>query len=209
MLKYGTRLKTPSIDAILGVYECSTRLEREEGRSWYPDAGAWCRVTGQKYGVPGVVVAAIAATLSPKISWSFTVRDTLNLLGAWNNGADTRRVRLAALGDNKRKAIRILREGRPAVSGSKVSAFYANLTGNYSRVTVDVWMYRAAVSDYSASASWLTPRQYERFEAIYREAAGRVGMLPAHFQAVLWLTAQRLARVRAVQLDFYDRIDAI
>jgi hypothetical protein len=206
MMKYGTRLKTPSLDCILGVYECSTRFEREEGRTWYPDAGAWCRATGRLYGVPGAVVAAMAATLSPKISWVFTVRDVLNLLGAWSSGANPRRVKCAALGANKRKAIKILGEGRPAVSGSKVSAFYANLIGDYNRVTVDVWMYRAAIGSYHESSQWLTPRQYERFETVYVEAADLLGYTPARLQATLWLTVQRLARNRAVQYALFDAI---
>lgn len=198
MVKYGTRLKTPSLDHILRLYDQSTVQERKDGGAWYPSAHQWCKSTGRGYGLGFKVVAAVVATLSPKISWTFAVRDTLTLLDVWVDGQDFRSAVVSAVGANKRKAIRILLDGRPQVSGPKVSAFYANLSGDYNRVTIDVWMYRAAVNSLDERATWLTPRQYERFEELYIQAGEVLGWVPAHLQATLWLTVQRLAGVQAI-----------
>jgi len=68
------------------------------------------------------------------------------------------------------------------LSGLKVNSFYNNIIGNYEYVTIDIWMLRY----FRHHKNTLGIRDYRRYTRIIRKLSGKVGMLPAELQAVLW-----------------------
>jgi len=72
------------------------------------------------------------------------------------------------------------------LSGQKVRAFYENLAGNSSVVTIDVWMLRFfKFTKVNPSTS-----DYTRLSDRIRRLANRYGLTPAALQAIIW-TAER------------------
>ena len=67
------------------------------------------------------------------------------------------------------------------LSGDKVRAFYANLTGDYQQVTIDIWMLRFFKFD-----GWITPNRYKAFAKRIKTQAKKLGKTPAALQAIIW-----------------------
>jgi len=72
------------------------------------------------------------------------------------------------------------------LSGRKVRAFYENLAGNSSVVTIDVWMLRF----FKFTKTNPTAHDYQVLSDRIRRLAKRYGLAPAALQAIIW-TAQR------------------
>jgi hypothetical protein len=85
-----------------------------------------------------------------------------------------------------RNNIRAALVGEP-LSGRKVRAFAANLKGDLSQVTVDVWIGRAYGHEK------ITEAVYDFIEAEIKYCASLLGMKPAEFQAELWCRQIRAA----------------
>jgi hypothetical protein len=81
-----------------------------------------------------------------------------------------------------------------SLSGNKVAAFAANLKGNLSRVTIDIWVLRYFNSDKSS----LTPKQYAIMEKKIQKLARRHKMQPASYQAMIWEKSIRSAGKKPV-----------
>ena len=75
--------------------------------------------------------------------------------------------------------------GKP-LSGLKVNAFYRNLAGDLSVVTIDMWIIKA----YGLKKS-LTELQYKRLTDKITAEAEQCGLLPAQYQALIWTAARR------------------
>jgi len=78
--------------------------------------------------------------------------------------------------------------------GRKVSAFYQNLIGNETPVTVDVWMLRQAGLDRDRNTGRIrkapTGWQYDYIESRVQSEATDLGITPAQWQAQLWSRAR-------------------
>jgi acyl-homoserine lactone acylase PvdQ len=71
-----------------------------------------------------------------------------------------------------------------AMNGDKTNSFARNIAGDMEAVTLDVWMIRAAGMDSTKS---LNKTQYREMSAILKDEALEYGMLPAVFQALVWI----------------------
>lgn len=74
------------------------------------------------------------------------------------------------------------------LSGQKVEAFQANLRGDESAVTVDVWMMRVFNRDGDAPSA----KEYEDLTLATRRVAKQYGVKPAQMQAALWVGVKAL-----------------
>jgi len=77
------------------------------------------------------------------------------------------------------------------MNGDKTNSFARNIAGDMHAVTLDVWMIRAAGMD---TAKSLNKTEYREMRDILRNEALEYGMLPAVFQALVWIVARGSAK---------------
>lgn len=171
---------------ILAVYDRASAEEFDEGARWYPRALGTCERLSARHGEPLDGVAAVVASLSPRMRWAKNVVAADVFLGGGNP---------VALGASVRAARRVSGSVDPlgALRGPKVSRFAANILGDDQVVTVDVWAARVALPDrdyasHERMLQWVGV--YEAVEYAYQLAARARGVSPAVMQAVCWVVAR-------------------
>ena len=172
-------------DAIIASYARADEAIRAAGRDWYPAARREVRELCARApdGIGPVRVAAIVAALSPRAQWAVNLRWAGAILDAAREGLPCPAVSLTHC---RAKAWRIAHGASPAreLRGPKVRAFWRNLSGDESAVTVDTWAARAA----GAEPDKLDRAgRYEAIAHAYRSAALSLGELPSALQAITWL----------------------
>lgn len=168
-------------DRLTRLYAQTTPSTRRAGAAWYWRASDTIAAMASESGLPTDVVADVVAVLSPQCPWARNVAGARLALALHAAGADWTDAKAATVyGANVRKAWRILDGDRSALRGPKVEAFGANLRGDLSYVTVDVWATRAAIG------RDLPGKDRAAIIAGYRIAARRAGVSPAEFQAIIW-----------------------
>lgn len=163
----------------------------EEGTAWYDRASDTAAALAAGSGLPYARCAGVIAALSPRVSWSVNVRAAAAIVDAAAYGRAEPVV--AGLGANRRKAWRIATGADPAdvLGGDKVRAFYANITGDLSAVTVDVWAASAALGRPVGS---IGHAMYARIADAYRMAATLRAVSPRTMQAAVWCHVRGSAR---------------
>lgn len=199
------------VERYLDVYRNATEQELVAGLGWYAQANSYARALQAGTGYTLEQVIALIAVVSPGTDWSGK-NDTIpsRMLAVHSSGAD-----LTDVGPNGpsstwpfrsydpvRKAQRILDGDTSALSGNKVSAFAANIAGDYGPATIDGWMVKVALNMpklkwAQASVNSKGPGAYQVLADAVREAAAVVGVTPAQFQAVVWESYRRAHTVRA------------
>lgn len=180
------------------LWRARTDADTLDGLAWYPKAHKLVCEWSEYFGLPIATVACIVSALSPQCEWS------LNLIAADDVLHDRALSAYGPLPANVRKARAILRDkGVTTVPyfpyGPKVATFAVNLAGNYEVATIDTHALQAAFSDVTVvrSLHWTA---YSIVSQAYVNAAHRVDVEPACFQAVLWHTWKRLyPRVSKIQ----------
>jgi hypothetical protein len=176
------RTARPSAASILGWYDDDIAAEYA-ARGWYTLARKAARSIARDHGTTLRVAAGIIAAMSPMSEWSGNITASRRLAAA--HAAGDRTAPAAGLRQNVDKAWRILSGERPldVLNGPKVRAFYRNILGDLSAVTVDRWAARAAgVPDSFVG----TRARYDEVADEYRKAAALVELEPAILQAVVW-----------------------
>lgn len=164
---------------LLHWYTHATDEQREEGKAWYDAAFITVAGIAHTAGVTLEAAAAVTAVLSPRITWSrnVTIAQSVCLFPI-----DDRQDVFAI---NLEKARRILAGERDVLAGNKVKNFYANLLGDTDAVTVDGWIWKAAVRGSSANHR-ITDNQYAIVASVVRELARDFQTTPAAMQAIIW-----------------------
>lgn len=162
---------------------------------WYASvAAADCASIAADTDLPFRVVAATMAVLSPGPKYSQNVTDTRRMCEWWSQGGEPGRIpTVTTYGPNRAKAVQVLTyRDASYVSGPKVEAFFRNICGDWSHVTLD----RHAVRPLSKSGADMPKGKGERqrMETAYRKAAAKAGLAPAQFQAVVWCAVRGKAR---------------
>jgi hypothetical protein len=175
-----TRLGT-TLDALADRLE---RLAAEtseqawtDGRIWYERARTAAQKMAAESGYTFEQCVAVIAHLSPRVLWD------RNLAMAWEmvRTGDT-----AGLGRNVAGARLALASADPlsTLHGPKVRAFAANIVGDDSAVTIDVWMLKA----FGLVENILRRTGvYEALAGIIRTVAARLGTTAAALQAAIWI----------------------
>jgi hypothetical protein len=173
----------PSIDELrehfIGIYLDTSEDERTEGREWYPQASRMVRAMAKRGGLTPLRAAAIFSVYSTNNSWKGNVTMATNACAGTPKGM---RPVLA-------KVERIRSGDRPSdvVTSDKLRNFMRNLAGDYSAVTVDRWMTRAAGDE---SGDQPSGERYAHIAQAIREAAEDLGENPAAMQAILWVAVR-------------------
>jgi hypothetical protein len=180
---------TDRVSSLLDVYAATTPETRADGGLWYARGRRFALYVARTYHVSLEQAAGVTAALSPRKPWRENKR--LAILSCKAHAANMKPgdVALHTLA-NVRKAWAILDGVAPldVLGGAKVRAFYRNLTGDLSAVTVDAWAMRAA--DGVDPKGTPTPDLYAAYAVAYTVAASVVGLAPAVFQAVVWIAVR-------------------
>jgi|ERR1051326_598062 hypothetical protein len=175
---------------IVDTYRTADRATKATGAAWYLEANAVAQSIADVSGIPLPRVIACIAALSPRNSWAQNVKGARTLALAAANGQPAPIV--AGTLTNRAKAWAILNGADidSTLTGPKVRAFYANISGDFSRATVDVWAMRAATG-----GRYIVPRKadYPLFESAYQRAASILGVTTAACQAVVWVAVRGAA----------------
>lgn len=178
---------------ILRHWEAATAADLATGLEWYERAADVARaLEAGTESVSFESAAGVIAALSPRNAWSSNVKGATAFVDAFAKGEPQPLV--AGTLSNRRKAWEILeRSGDPleVLGGPKVRAFYANITGDLFKVTVDVWACRAAEGSRCRDAA-PNGRRYQLIELAYQQAADVVGHAPRDVQAAVWVYFRRV-----------------
>jgi len=176
---------------LLTTYSQATPENLIAGRAWYPRSYAGVQAWAAHYGRTDANVAAIIAAVSPQCSWED------NLLIANDILQSSGQPRGGALLGNVVKAERIRDEGIEDTRlvfpvGPKVWNFSRNLAGEWQRaVTVDTHMVQVTFGSPTANRT-LKWAAYDAVACAIKRAAAEADEIPAHFQAITWLTWKQM-----------------
>lgn len=175
-------MSDPIYTNLLAIYNDATPEEYDTGVAWYADARATIAALANR--IPGyspITFAGVVAALSPRIRWSTNLDTAMRMCRAAANRKGQPKV--AGLPGNRDRAWRIAKTGQfYHLKGPKVRAFAANLTGDESAVTIDVWMLAAAGVKYANVGN------RRAIERAVRDIAEAASLTPAQVQAVIWVT---------------------
>lgn len=186
------------------MFDVSTRIQNitqvfqdappdlvEAGKSWYPQARAWCEQRAHLYGVSTRTVAAVVSALSPRNKWERNLFDADQVLYAWKNGYSYPSIRCSTFTQNVMKAWDILELDKPelAETSPKTRAFLDCIADPESEsVVIDVWAYRVAEGDPDLPAKGFGEQEYQVYADAYRSASQVVSEPVEQVQAVTWVT---------------------
>lgn len=178
------------------LYRQATPSERLTGRLWYSEANLYAQALAKEYSCPIEQPAAILAVLSPNVTWETNKTDARRVMLMEYVGADLADFTVSTYNANKDKAWRIATGENPlnVVRGPKVTAFWRNIMGDLSLLTLDSHAMNAWCGERVYGSNLQTkPRVAERkaMLADYYSAAKRAGEQPAVFQAILWTVWKR------------------
>lgn len=185
---------------ILRFYDRASAAELASGLEWYEKAERESIALAAGTDLTPNQTAGIIAALSPRVQWQANLDAAAKMVEAAQKGKPEPIV--AGLKANRAKAWRIANGADPAdvLGGPKVTAFYANISGDHDAVTVDVWAARAAEGKDDPNAP--KGKRYERIADAYRRAAAARNVSPRTMQATVW------AHVRGRAYGNFSRTDA-
>lgn len=202
----GRRKDSPElVPAKLGVYNLERLwdradvLDRNEGMFYYRQFQARLMDGCRRFNkIPLTTACGVYAALSPNNSESSCLHDTFVGITSFACGMEEwRKFKPHTYEPNKRKALRILDGEDPdmVLRGPKTNAFYHNILDptDPRYVTVDghmvnCWNNLRVPLDYAG----INAGQYRIVADGIREVAGRRGLVPCQFQAVIWLLWRRI-----------------
>ena len=179
---------------ICRAYRAAPDADRAAGLGWY--AAAQCEAARIWPERPDLAAGVLAA-LSPRCQWSTNVAWAHVVVQAARSGrpcpaVSTKSNRRAAWAIATTGADPLAHLGRVShtgrvTSGHKVRAFYRNIVGDQTAVTVDVWAYRAATG---REVDAIGAREYRAIEAAYQRAAAILCVSPRDCQAAVWMSVR-------------------
>lgn len=176
---------TAMVEALVSTYRRATDEQVRAGREWYPAANRRVRRIARRTGVSLARAACTMAITSPdaqlvtNLDWTARACETRGAakVGRYPNAMHARYAPVIAGTVAPLDALR----------GPKIRNFYRGIMGDLYSVCIDRWALRAA----GWARDTVTPRQYERVEAAYREAASLCGETPRDFQAIVWTVVRQ------------------
>lgn len=186
---------------ITRAFRKATPAHMAAGLGWYAEA---YRVAAQIWPERPDLAAGVIAALSPRCQWSTNQVWAAAVVHAARTGQacpavstmPNRRTAWAiANGESPVTALGTFTKSGKVKSGMKIRAFWANIMGDQTAVTCDVWAVYAALG-YKDESMVKSPANYARVAAAYRHAArilsrteGRV-VSPREVQAAVWVSVR-------------------
>lgn len=176
---------------ILRTFDAATPNDALEGASWYERANELALALSAGTDLNEDQCAGVIAALSPRCTWSANARGAVKIIAA----ATRHHAFPVTAGtlDNRRKAWKIA-TGHFApdevLAGPKVRSFWANICGDTSQVTVDVWAARVAEGKHFKDRA-PEGRRYTLIAEAFSRAADLRGVAPRDMQATCWTAYRR------------------
>lgn len=180
-----------TIKPLQNILQHTDAEEYAQGLSWYKEANAFVHELSEMSGYSSDIIARLLAILSPACPWERNKKDATAMALSSSPLED---VVVSTYGNNKRKAIQLLRHGDISqLSGKKVVSFYNNIINPDcpKHVTIDRHAIRACLpKNHKAKAldSDIADAQYRQAEKIYKRLAHRMNLTPCSLQAIVWVT---------------------
>ena len=204
-----------SIHRLYRLYDLATDSEKQSGRAWYDNARTDIAHLAIDHDTNIYTVAGVVAALSPNTHWNMNFADADRVLSVGLSPyglADYHECTVTTYNANKAKAFAIAEldwnsPGEPLdiLGGPKVRAFYLNLIGDSSALTLDSHAYNA-FRGFRATGSNLPGMRVQitrNARLAYERAACIKGETAADFQAIIWVTWK--ARIDAGKVAGYER----
>lgn len=178
---------------ILKVYARASASDIADGHIWYRYAAETLARIAPEW--TAEKRAAVCAILSPRVTW----QENIVMFGRIYRASQLHnRIPPTGAGINsfiaKAHLVALGELGLDAVSGPKVESFYANLAGNFERVTLDVWAGKAAGLTDREMDHGVRGQRYVYLEKAYQNVAHSLGFNPADLQAIIWVTIRGKAQ---------------
>lgn len=156
------------------LIDSATVSDAVNAGNWYSEAQAMAMQLSIRYNVSLEIAASVIAAFSPRTRWA---QNVLNAEAFFNGD------KVPALGNNIKMAKAALSIGFDALKGAKTNAFARNIAGDMEKVTIDVWMIRAAGYDRLDANKTM----YTQMSNIVTELAVEYNVTPAQLQALIWI----------------------
>lgn len=197
--------------ALRAQWDAASPTARAYGAEWYEAANAFAQQLADRYELPVASVAGAIAVLRPRTRWDENKADAELLCGwyvplrddpdapdvpLWFIRRDLYAVSMAQV----EKAVGCLGSPDPladnVLRGPKERAFCANILGDTSAVTVDMWVYAIATRAVSRKRGTTgaqhgpSPREYAGIAHALTRVAAQVGTTPRDLQAAVWVAVR-------------------
>lgn len=184
---------------ILATFKRANKDQVLSGSTWYGDALDYIRTLAAGTSHSVETVAAVMSAVSPRMPWGRNKRIAAELIDRFSR-MDT--YKGLGLGANMFLAYTYLNGSDPAVTlKNKRFAFWRNLSGDLSYVTVDVHATRLAMNDMSYDGPGDC---YNMISDCYIRVADKLNIAPAVLQAITWV----VWRDETMSADAVARLDA-
>jgi hypothetical protein len=186
---------------LLSLYRRASKADVVEGTAWYRRANEYAQSLAAGTPWTADTMAAVISAISPRMPWGRNQKVARDIVDRFTAGGREADYTGLGLTDNIRLAVIILAGVNPdRVLVNKRAAFRANIAGDLTRATVDIWATRAAMGTDEFEGPG---RYYAELESVYQRAADAVGLSAAQFQAVIWIVIRRetLGEVATARLD--------
>lgn len=149
-------------------------------KNWYIDAK---RFIEEIFGNDADLFTALLVATSPQVTVQINWNLACKIYQQFKTGQEPDLI--SCMRNHKANVKRVL--AGELLQGNKVKAFYANLRGDLSEVTIDGWMLK--LFGWADRHTSVTPsnNQYRKLARAFRSVAKNNGYEPAEFQAILWV----------------------
>lgn len=157
----------------------------ERGLNWYNLFNSVICDIARNYNITAETAAEIFSALSPRNRLHTNLRDTINVVEAFQAGIGPDGIRCSTYDTNKYKAFGIM-AGSDGIreQALKTFSFYKNCLLDPDFITIDTWHIRATVGRHYKGT--LTRLRYEQLTELTLDAAKRHGVTGYQFQAIIW-----------------------
>jgi hypothetical protein len=173
---------------IVGLVNEATIEERAAGLAWYPAYGHAIEAYGASHSLDREHALALFAALSPRARIQ---RNWANFKAACQT--HTTQGCVCLTGKHRAKVAAFL-AGLSSIeavtSGPKVTAFYANLSGDLSQVTIDRHAVAGALG-HCPDNDRISCADYRKYALAYQAASKLLDLEPAQTQAIAWIVWRR------------------
>ena len=174
------------VKLLLDRYEKCSPSDITYGRHWYMKVHDYSVILSSKYNCTVKQAAGVIATLSPRNKWQDNLKDAENVISAYSQGNDLKKVPLSSPYVKIDKCIKILQQGidPDTILVQKSRSFYRCIFYPLTKeVCVDVWAARAL----EYREKWIPYKVYPQLQECYIIAADKLDIIPHVLQAIIWV----------------------